>query len=317
MSRFDRRDFFRVGAGGLVGAALPQSLLALPSSPDAKTRAPAEPVRDVYLLEPGLVSHLDAQATQVRQQSMWTLSQDQERLSSLLLSQVALTGEQLEAWQQSRSAGVQPPSELAFLDDLLSVPIGAGSDILDLSAAGAIALRSGRNVDISLDLRHDPKVNAFPGSLSTKSGLPVVQVPAGHGSAIEKDWIRIPIYYDGWLFQLRGFDYHPLVPCVYQNVFHFNFDIYKYAGYGRYNQEKGWHFGVYNQGWRPCFVLFQNVGNIVCWTSCGPTWSNLRDMILYALLVSASAGGIYLSYWEALTMAGIGASAFYGVLLAF
>jgi hypothetical protein len=317
MSRFDRRDFLKIGSSGLVGAALPTSILAAPLPPDTTPRAPAEPVRGIYLLEPGLVSHLDSEGKQVLQQSMWALPPGQERLSSILLSQVALSKEQIEAWQQSKSGGLPLPSELAFMDDLLSIPIGGGSDIMDLSAAGANALRSGRDIDISLDLRLDPKVSSFPGSISTKTGFPSVQIPVSQGEATPKDAFRIPIYWNGWLYQLRGWDIHPLAPCVNQNVFHFNFDIFAPAGYGRYFQLQGWHFGVYRQGWSPCFVLFQPPAyGYVCWNSCGPTWSNLRDMILYALLTSASNARIYLNYWVAVTMAGIGASAFYGVLLA-
>lgn len=150
-------------------------------------------------------------------------------------------------------------------------------------------------------------------------GLPIPETQPDsvllHPLAIDAANFRWWVELYGWRFQIRGFDYHNLGSCVRRPLKHFNIEVFRNIGGGRYRYVLNVHLGKYYEGGRACFVLWESRYG-VCWRLCSPTWNNLVTLLYWLLLFAAAVLAIYIAWWIALAIARILAGLMFAPLVA-
>jgi hypothetical protein len=155
MIRLSRRDFVRLGAGGLSGffasTGMPQP---------ARSDAPAVPVEHAFLIEPGLISRLKKDTSELSSPSLRALPGEFESPPSSLLSPVSFDLDQLEQWARERTSNccsVTLPALDAssdLLDVVMQVPIAGGPAVSDITAETFTSLSDRAAVDVGVEFLH-------------------------------------------------------------------------------------------------------------------------------------------------------------------
>lgn len=315
----DRRGFFRLGAGAAVGVST-----ATAQSP--RTYQPGIPAEFTFLVEPGLISRLDKHSLEISKTALWAVSSRFAAAVPALLAPLYTDVAELEEWAKnafsSGCCSIDSPvvrNSGDPLSVLMSTPFIGGPEVADVIAGNIVSLSDGVGLDLALEFLQRPSYEPPPVfELSNRSSLPVLDVvPAVPTERRSKTSIRSVAAVDlfGWKLQCRGPETHPLGSCVSTPVTHFNVEVFRSLGGGRYAYVANFHLGTYRSNGRRCFVLFNNESPVICWKSCGPTRDDLVQMFKWIIAASASLMGIALVAWVVAAIAEASATVMFPALL--
>jgi len=94
--------------------------------------------------------------------------------------------------------------------------------------------------------------------------------------------------------RIRGIDSHPLRPCVYNNVSHFNITIKQDLHASDSDAWANIHLGAWISSGRLCLVAFDNISGF-CKKICTPSRYDLQKLIEHSIKSALAAVGIYVS----------------------
>lgn len=323
MSTFNRRSFFRLGAGGAAA-------LALGKSASGTVRAlmpPTDSVTGAFFLEPSIVNRLAITGDRlgVAESAIVAFAPD----DAALVEHASPTPEELRTWAAAALNGTGVGAR-GSLDDILRVRPSGGVDVGDLISNAAFALAQGRGTDAILNFFHGKEQDSLRREISMRGdfavlppflGLPALApgAPLDRESPnlVEKFSINQAIFAFGWQIRLHGpesADY--LGKCVKQPVTHFNLVISRQNSRGGWTELLNFHIGIYKRGRQRCFVIWQNKQPYVyCLDTCNWTRGDFQNLLTWGILAAAALAGVAVAYWLASTVAAVAATVLWPLLL--
>ena len=320
----DRRSFLVVSAGSL------QAQAAMARSSKGRIYQRAAPSSYQFLVQPGITARYDLSTQKTSDVVPWAFFSKSGVDIANVVSPQTYAVEQLETWAQQRGgACCTPGSSTAAassdpLDFLMTVRLVGIPSVSDIEAAMVGSVVDRVALDISLDFIAPTASDFTPAyALTNVNGVPVWEGPTSSllpqlqpGSGPQPEVNAPPsVELFGWRLQFRGPETHPLGSCVSAPVTHFNIEIFRATGGGRYAYATNFHLGTYRSGGRRCFVLYNNIQPIVCWKTCGPTMGDLAGMFRWMLTAAAAVLAVAVAAWIVAVIAEAAASVAFAPLL--
>lgn len=320
----DRRQLLLSGAAGLAGLSIP-GLRASAQEPNEGVGTPSDDVVGLqanYIIQPGLISRVES-GDRITLSAPWAIPESYSDSISVLQKPVIPKMAALSNWAngtENERGGISF-GEALLLDDAIKLPILGGLPMTNLLGDALGAISDGKSISLSLSFESPGRLPSR--SLKMISGLPTVVTkpaptsdPDVDGTLGEKKTFPVP--FTKWQFTIKGPHEASMGQCVKEKVPHYNLYIQRAIPNrpGRYENVKNFHLGTYRSGGKRCFVLWNNIKpEIICWKKCSPKSSDLKEMLVWALLVAAAIVGVSVSAATAGTMAATAAAVFFPILI--
>jgi hypothetical protein len=320
-TKVSRRTAIRAGAFGVTGmlAAGARPVLGTAVNRDAAI------VGGAYVLDARTISLYSPQTGEISGGALWGISSAFQKAASLLALPLSMSLVELEAWVDghcgdSCAASLAPSivTPGTAFEAAMQVPISGVPNMSDLIGSAVVAIADGAPLDMSLQFLYASSLE-----LTHSVALPIIQVGLGGSPGAPAAPYPIPagnppppsITLFGWKLQFRGPETHSLSNCVTVPVNHFHVEIQRQTRPGKWDYILNLHLGTYRSSGRRCFVMWNNYEPRFCWKTCGPTWDELRRMMLVALTAAAAIAGVALAAWVAALIAGSAATALFPAML--
>jgi hypothetical protein len=261
-----------------------------------------------FYIQPGLIARVDTEKKELFNYNLWTVDSAHQDLIEGLMAPVELKLKTLEAWGRDGDGLERFVNDAPFMSDLLR--FAPGADVTEIAGGAALALQEKRPALITLDFLYPQRSPTFGYDVSSETGFPVVDRVGGLDKGVR--WMGDLF---GLRFIFRGPESHSLGSCVSTPVWHYNLEIHKSLGGGRFQPISNFHLGTYRNGSSKCLVLWNNLTPSVCWKICTINLSNLKAMLAWAVAASAAYAGIYLAGWMVTSIASTLAAAIYASLI--
>lgn len=332
MRTINRRDFLKVGAGGVVSTALAGSLanIALPSIAEAQDSQlgtnQGTSLSYAYYVDNDSISGFIPERNQRLSPSTLSATDGTDILKSGLATSAPLNLPDLESWAEAIQTSERTASSLLASGKVDSFAKSMGLDIhglpdfTDVIAASVISLTDERKLNLALDFVSAPELERVapapqPRVHNKNQADRSIVTPTPVTPSVGILGVPPNVEIFGWRFQFRGVETHSLGDCVTAPVTHFHLEVFRALGGGRYQYASKFHLGTYrNQGSR-CFVLWSNYWPRVCWRVCQPSRDDLVRMMKWLVAAAAVIIGVALAAWIIAVIAEVLATAIFIPLL--
>ncbi len=337
---FDRRSFLKAGAGASVASLVGANILQVGfPHPVLANSDEAQLLTNTFVVDANVFAQIDQTNDDILNIAPWGLPPEFDFARSTMPESILPTEAMLNHWvtqnypdcETNTCAATSRPTDLSLLNKVMHINTTHIPDIANVAGYMSRAILESNPLDVDLEFLYSPN---YEDALPYKIFLPAIDstgMPENLGQTMVPSVTSLPedltsyqarygrwsVDLYGWKFQFRGPEYHPLGKCVKQDVTHYNLEIFKHRGGGRYDYIVNFHIGAYRSGGRLCFVLWNNKGSFqICWKICSPTYNQLIEIFKWVVLAAAAIAAVALAWWLVGVIAGSLAGAAWVPLLA-